>query len=131
MNQMTQATLPIHITPHHLTLSSALGDFVSMKLTKVPRIDRDVLAADVVLRRHHGTAAGKQFTASARLALPGHDIHGSATHADLYSAVVKLVATLARQLRKRRTRLSSRLTHRRAVRRPSAPRIQPLVSRPG
>src|SRR6187431_1795934 len=95
MIQNTMTTLPIHITPHHLSLSPALRDFVGLKLAKVPQFASDVLAADVVLRRHHGTAHGKQFSASARLALPGRDIHGSATHADLYTAVVKLVATLA------------------------------------
>lgn len=109
----TMATLPIHITPHHLSLSPALRDFVRMKLAKVPRFASDVLAADVVLRRHRGTANGKQFSASARLALPGRDIHGSATHADLYSAVVKLVATLARRSRKRKTRLAKTHTQRR------------------
>jgi putative sigma-54 modulation protein len=129
MNENTHAALPIHITPHHLTLSPALGDFVSMKLSKVPRISGEVLAADVVLRRHHGTMAGRQFTASARLALPGHDIHGSATHTDLYSAVVKLVATLARRLRKRRTRLARSHSHRRGGGGPSAPGSHSVASR--
>jgi putative sigma-54 modulation protein len=99
--------LPIHITPHHLRLSPALRTFVHNKLASVPRYARGVVAADIVLRRHHGTAHGKQFSASARLALPGRDIHGSATHADLYSAVVKLAGTLQRRSRKRKTRLAA------------------------
>ncbi|MES2571121.1 MAG: ribosome-associated translation inhibitor RaiA [Verrucomicrobiota bacterium] len=97
-------TLPIHITPHHLRLSPALRDFVHSKLGKVPRFVANVLAADVVLRRHHGTTHGRQFSASARLALPGHDIHGSAMHADLYTAVGKLAATLVSRSQKRNTR---------------------------
>jgi ribosome-associated translation inhibitor RaiA len=76
-----------------------------MKFAKVPRFVSDVLGADIVLRRHYGTANGRQFSASARLALPGQDIYATATHADLYTAVVKLVATLARLSRKRSTRL--------------------------
>lgn len=114
MNHNTMATLPIHITPHHLSLSPTLRDFVCMKLAKIPRFASDVLAADLVLRRHHGKANGKQFSASARLALPGRDIHGSATHADLYSAIVELVATLVRRSRKRNTRLAKTYTQRRA-----------------
>ena len=105
MNETNTTALPIHITPHHLTLSPALRDFAQKKLAKVPRFASDVLAADIVLRRHHGTADGKRFSASARLALAGRDIHATAAHADLYTAIVKLVARLARRSRKRKTRL--------------------------
>lgn len=98
--------LPIHITPHHLQLSPALLAFVHEKLADVPRIAPDALSADVVLRRHHGTSAGPKFSASARVALPGRDIHGKASHADLYSAIVKLSSRLARRSRKRKTRLA-------------------------
>src|SRR6187399_2633987 len=96
--------LNIHITPHHLSLTSALSDFVCDKFARLPRFAGDALAADVVLRRHHGTAEGKRFSASARLALPGRDLHASATHEDLYSAVTGLARKLARQSRKRDTR---------------------------
>lgn len=124
MNHTDTPALPIHITPHHLHLSPALCDFVRAKFAKVPRFAGDVLAADVVLRRHHGAAEGKRFSASARLALAGRDIHATATHADLYSAIVNLVARLARRLRKRKTRLSK--TH--AVRRgPASGKPQPLA----
>lgn len=105
MNETNFTTLPIHITPHHLRLSPALSEFVYDKFAKVPRFASDVLATDVVLRRHHGSSEGPRFSASARLALAGHDIHASATHADLYTAIVKLVAILARRSRKRKTRL--------------------------
>ena len=105
MKETNITKLPIHITPHHLRLSPALADFVHSKFAKVPRFATDVLATDIVLRRHHGTSDGKRFSASGRLALAGRDIHASATHADLYSAIVKLVSILARRSRKRKTRL--------------------------
>eukprot|EP01031_Cornospumella_fuschlensis_P007076 gene7076-8782_t len=73
-------------------------------MAKLPRFAEDMVAADIVLRRHHGTADGKLFSASARLALPGSDLHASATHPDLYSAVNELVSKLARGSRKRKTR---------------------------
>ena len=116
MNQNTMTTLPIHITPHHLSLSPPLRDFVSMKFAKVRRFASDAVAADIVLRRHHGTGSGKRFSASARLAVPGRDVHASATHADLHTAVVKLVSTLARRSRKRKTRLARTYRPRRAGR---------------
>jgi putative sigma-54 modulation protein len=108
MNSVNSKPFPIHITPHHLSLSPALAEFVREKLAKVPRFASDVVAADIVLRRHHGTSHGKQFSASARLALAGRDIHATAVHADIYSAVVQLVARLARRSRKRKTRLNTR-----------------------
>lgn len=102
----TQSNLPIHITPHHLQLSPALQSFVREKLADVPRLAPDALSAEVVLRRHHGTSGGQQYSASARVALPGRDIHGKARHADIYTAIVKLSSRLARRSRKRKTRLA-------------------------
>jgi putative sigma-54 modulation protein len=106
MNETTTNMFPIHVTPHHLSLSPALRDFACQQLTKVQRFCSDALAEYLVLRRHHGTADGKRFSASARLAFAGPDIHATATHADLYTAIVKLVARLARLSRKRKTRLA-------------------------
>lgn len=101
--------LPIHITPHHLHLSPALRDFVSDKFAIVKRVAGDILRADVVLRRRSGTVTG--FSASARLALPGRDIHGQATSANPYGAIEKLVTKLMRLARKRKTRLAKTFSH--------------------
>ncbi len=96
--------LPIHITTHHLSLSDSLRQFVRRKIAPVTRFAHDALAAEIVLRRHGGATA--RFSATARLSLPGRDVHGSAVHADAYVAIGKLVAKLARLLRKRKTRLA-------------------------
>ena len=96
--------LPIHITTHHLRLSDSLRQFVRKKIAPVTRFAHDALAAEIVLRRHGGAAT--RFSASARLALPGRDIHGRAVDPDAYVAIGKLVAKLARLLRKRKTRLA-------------------------
>ncbi len=94
--------LPIHVVTHHLHLSDALTQFARKKLTPVKRFAKDALAADVVLRRHNGAA--RRFSASARLALPGRDVHGRVVHRDLYAAIGELFIKLARRLRKRKTR---------------------------
>ena len=98
--------MPIRIITHHLELSPALYDFAQAKLSKAPRIANDALGAVVVLRRHHGTSEGRRFSASARLALAGRDLHAKASHSNLYSAILKLVALLVRRSRKRKTRLA-------------------------
>ena len=101
--------LPIHITTHHLSMSNALRRFAREKISSVCRFANDALAADVVLRRHGGTK--ERFSASARLALPGRDIHGRAVAGNLYAAIGKLVAKLARLSRKRKTRLAKTFEH--------------------
>jgi len=101
--------LPIHITTHHLSLSDALRRFAWEKIRRVMRFANDALSAEIVLRRHGGAAA--RFSASARLALPGRDLHGRAVHADLYVAIGKLVAKLGRLARKRKTRLAKTFEH--------------------
>lgn len=127
MNDTHSTPLPIHITPHHLRLSPALHDFACAKLAKVPRFARDVQAADLVLRRHHGTSDGRRFSASARLAVAGRDIHATAEHANLYAAIVKLVALLARRSRKRKTRLARPLSRRRPGARTHSRRAIPVA----
>ena len=101
--------LPIHITTHHLSASNALDQFAREKISSVSRFANDALAADVVLRRHGGVK--ERFSASARLALPAHDIHGRAVASNLYAAIGKLVARLARLARKRKTRLAKTFEH--------------------
>ena len=101
--------LPIHITAHHLSLSDALRRFARKKISSVRRFANDALAAEIVLRRHAG--AKERFSASARLALAGRDIHGRGVDTNLYVAIGKLVTKLARLSRKRKTRLAKRFEH--------------------
>ena len=101
--------LPIHITAHHLHLSDSLCRLARKKIAAVTRFANDALAADVVIRRHAG--AKERFSASARLALPGRDVHARAVASGLYAAIGKLVCTLARLSRKRKTRLAKTFKH--------------------
>jgi len=101
--------LPVHITTHHLSLTDPLSRFVSKKVAGLTRVANDALVAEVILRRHNGAAT--RFSASARLALPGRDIHGRAVDTDLYTAIGKLVSKLARLSRKRKTRLAKTFEH--------------------
>lgn len=118
--------LPIHITTHHLSLSDALGRFARKKIAPVVRFANDALAAEIVLRRHGGAAT--RFSASARLALPGRDVHGRAADPNLYVAIGKLVTKLSRLLRKRKTRLARSFTKsRRSSRHAQVPPPSPIL----
>ena len=117
--------LPIHLTTHHLHLSDPLRQFVAEKIAPVKRFANDALSAEIVLRRHGG--AKTSYSASARVALPGRDVHGRARDEDLYAAIGQLVTKLARRLRKRKTRLGWGLE--RAARAPiTPPRLEAVVN---
>lgn len=94
----------IHITSHNTELSPALREFIQLKISSLSRFGGDIVAAEVVLRGKSGAA--HLFSVSARLAFPGRDVHGNASHSDPYGAVNQLVARLARLSRKRKTRLA-------------------------
>lgn len=105
--------MPTYIMPHHLELSPALIARVKEKIGPLARIAGDALRADVVLRLHHDKVEGRKYTASARLTLPGRDVHASATDTNLYKAISALESRLARRLRKRKTRIENRKEERR------------------
>jgi ribosomal subunit interface protein len=94
-------TLPINITPDGIELSFALRNFIQKKISRVARFAGDILSAEVMLREKSGATG--LFSVSARLALPGRDVHANAVHENFYAAVNQLVARLARLSRKRKT----------------------------
>ena len=111
----------IHITSHNTELSAALREFIQIKISSLARFAGDIVAAEVVLRGESGAA--HLFSVTARLALPGRDVHGNASHSNPYGAVNQVVARLARLSRKRKTRLAN------LFRRPGKKRIK-RTSRP-
>jgi ribosomal subunit interface protein len=115
INPSKMTNPPIHITPHNLTLSPALQQFIRRKMSALSRFAGDMLAAEIILRGKPG--APYPFSLSARLALPGRDIQGNAVHENLYTAIDQLVAKLARLSRKRKTRLAKKFKR---ARRPPA-----------
>ena len=81
--------LPIHITAHDIELSLGLRKFIDKKISRVSRFAADILSAEVVLREKSG--ANGVFSVSARLALPGRDVHANAVHVNFYAAINQLV----------------------------------------
>jgi ribosomal subunit interface protein len=113
--------VPIHVTPHGLQLSARLRNAIARKISALSRVAGDMLAAEIVLRGKKGAA--QLFSVSARIALPGRDLQGNATHANRYGAINQVVARLARLARKRKTRVVS------AFRRPAKRQIKPRLAR--
>lgn len=98
--------LPIHITPHGIELSFGLRKFIEKRMSRLSRFAGDILSAEIVLREKSG--ANGLFSVSARLALPGRDVHANAVHKNFYAAINQLAARLVRLSRKRKTRFEKR-----------------------
>jgi ribosomal subunit interface protein len=105
-NNSDMNALPIQITAHDIELSITLRKFIAKKISRVSRFAADILSAEVVLREKSG--ANGLFSVSARLALPGRDVHANAVHVNFYAAINQLVRRLARLSRKRKTRFERR-----------------------
>jgi putative sigma-54 modulation protein len=62
----------------------------------------------VILGQDTAANPETRFLVSARLSVAGPDLHAEERCADLYAALDTVAAKLARQLRKRKTRLTDR-----------------------
>jgi putative sigma-54 modulation protein len=102
--------MQIHISPRHLVLTGAIHSFVAEKISHLESITEEILGAHVVLMQDDSRT--KKFLVKVHLGLPGPDIHAEDSEPDLYAAIDKVVDKLARQLRKRKTRIKSAKQHR-------------------
>jgi putative sigma-54 modulation protein len=102
--------MQIHLTPQHITLTGALHSYVADKLSHLENITDRILGAHVVLL--HDETKTKKHVVKVHLAVPGPDIHAESSEDDLYAAIDKVTDKLARQLRKRKTRIVSQKKHR-------------------
>lgn len=103
--------MKIHLTPRHVRLTEAMEQQTVEKLSALTEITGNLVGAHVVLAVDPAANPATRFTVSARLAVAGPDIHAEEHAHDLYVALDAVAAKLARQLRKRKTRLTD---HRRS-----------------
>lgn len=101
--------MQIHLSPRHLVLTGAIHSYVAEKVTHLEAITDNIIAAHIVLL--HDETKTKRYVVKVHLAVPGPDIHAQDAETDLYAAIDKVVDKLARQLRKRKTRLTSAKKH--------------------
>ncbi len=98
--------MQIHVSPRHLKLTAAIHGYVAEKVEHLEHLAGEIVGAHVVLM--HDETATKAYGVKVHLAVPGPDIHAEDKENDLYAAIDKVVDKLARQLRKRKTRLTDK-----------------------
>lgn len=96
----------IHLNLHQFKLTDSIRAFAISKISRLSSFDPEVQSADVTLAHDYGAGPEEKFSATVRLALPGKDVHATDTRHDLYAAINAVRDKLARQLRKRKTRLT-------------------------
>jgi putative sigma-54 modulation protein len=100
--------MQLHLSPRHLRLTAAIHRHTADKILTLEELCANIIAAHVVLV-HNETAKPKdRFSVKVHLALSGPDIHAEESSEDLYAALDVVMDKLARQLRKRKTRLTDK-----------------------
>jgi len=102
----------IHIIPLRFELTDPIRSFAEDKLAHLDLISHSIDSAKVVLARNNAAEPSRRFTAKVHLDVPGRGVHASDSSVDLYSALDQVQSKLARQLRKRKTRLGGAVTRR-------------------
>ena len=100
--------MQIHLSPRHVRLTAAIHQHTAAKVSHLEELTGDIVAAHVVLIHDKNADPADRHTVKVHLAIPGPDIHAQESHADLYGALDLVMDKLARQLRKRKTRLTDK-----------------------
>jgi putative sigma-54 modulation protein len=107
----------IHLSPRHMPLTAAIHQSVATHLSQLEELGTEIIAAHVVLLHAEAKDPGDRYEVRVHLAVAGPDIFASDSENDLYIALERVTAKLARQLRKRKTARTdkARTTTQRAV----------------
>ncbi len=100
--------MEIHLSARHLKLTGANRAQITQKLSTLEHITDDIIGAHAVILYDENKSPSKQFLVKVHLGVPGPDIHIEQYANDLYVAIDKIEDKLARQLRKRKTRLQDK-----------------------
>ena len=114
--------MQIHLSPRNVRLTAAVHQHAAEKIEQIEDLGAEILAAHIVLLHDDTAKPDARYQVKVHLAVAGPDIHAEENDADLYAALDKVTDKLARQLRKRKTRLGDkrrRLAQRTAERRRS------------
>ncbi len=100
--------MQIHVSPRHLRLTAAIHQYAAGKVEELEQLGSEIIAAHIVLVHTDTATANSRYKAKVHLAIAGPDIFAEQKSSDLYLAIDAVMDKLARQLRKRKTRLTDK-----------------------
>jgi putative sigma-54 modulation protein len=98
----------LSISPHNVTLTKAIEDHITTRISKLEHLDRFAVNAHVTLERDKTKAADRQFSCSLRLAVPRPDLFAQDVQGDLYMAIDLAAKKIEQQIRKRHSKYKAR-----------------------
>lgn len=102
--------MQIHLSPRHIKLTASMHNHaVGVVASLEDHVD--IIAAHLVLIHDEAAKPEHRFGVKAHLAVPGKDIHADVTAETLHAALDLVGDKLARQLRKRKTKLTEKPRH--------------------
>ena len=100
--------MQIHLSPRNVRLTASIHAHAAAKIEHLEELCSDIVAAHIVLVHDDAAKPAARYGVKVHLAIAGPDIHAEEHAADLYIALDKVTDKLARQLRKRKTRLGDK-----------------------
>ena len=99
--------MQIHLSPRHIRLTAAIHQHAVGVIAQVEDL-AEIEAAHIVLIHDEAGKPDYRFCAKVHLAVRGPDIHGEAHAATIHVALDAVADKLARQLRKRKTKMKDK-----------------------
>ncbi len=100
--------MQLHLSPRNVRLTAAIHQHAAEKILHLEEYAPDLVAAHIVLIHDEAAKPGDRFTVKVHLAIAGPDIHAEQSAEGLIAALDLVTDKLARQLRKRKTRLTDK-----------------------
>ena len=95
--------MQVNITGHHVELTDALREYINQKLSRLERHYDNITNVQVTL-----SVEKERKLAACTLHASGADLHGDASHDDMYAAIDALADKLDRQLVKHKEKAQAR-----------------------
>ena len=99
--------MQIHLSPRHIRLSAAIHIHTAGMIEQLEDY-AEIIAAHVVLIHDEAAKPKDRFSVKAHLAVRGPDVHAEESAENIHAALDLVGDKLARQLRKRKTKLTDK-----------------------
>lgn len=99
--------MQIHLSPRHVRLTPAIHSHAAGLVASLEDYT-EIFAAHLVLFHDEVAKPDHRFGVKAHIAVRGKDIHGEVTSDSIHAALDLVIDKLARQLRKRKTKLTDK-----------------------
>jgi putative sigma-54 modulation protein len=99
--------MQIHLSPRHLRLTASMHTHAAGVVASLEDYT-DIIAAHIVMIHDEAAKPHHRFGVKAHIAVAGKDLHADVTAETLHAALDLAGDKLARQLRKRKTKLTDK-----------------------